>query len=251
MKSARRSTPFCMAQLALKDELPAQQRERVEQIRRASRHLLGILTDVLDFRRSTAATRSWEHKPFSLSSIAGTSGPICSAPGADQIAAAARRMWTTTLPEHCVDAQRLADFLINYVHNAIGSPTRARWWCPRAGSARRAPPVAWAEVQDTGIGTTAQQMEGLIWNPSARPTAPSPAVLAAPAWAGDCPPAGAGHGERRRAQRTGPWQHLLVHRAPATRPAEDRAHEGPEQPLSPRPRGQTAGLRVLVVTTTR
>ena len=41
----------------------------MEQIRRASRHLLGILTDVLDFSKIDGGHLQLEHKPFSLSSI--------------------------------------------------------------------------------------------------------------------------------------------------------------------------------------
>ena len=152
-----------MAQLALKDELPAQQRERVEQIRRASRHLLGILTDVLDFfedrRRSPAAGTN----PFSLSSIMGTLADLLS-PKALAKSLQLRMDVDDNVPEHCVgDAQRLSQILINYVHNAIKFTHQGEVVVRlRVVQQDGHHLLLRGEVQDTGIGMTAQQMEGLF-----------------------------------------------------------------------------------------
>lgn len=152
-----------MAQLALKDELPAQQRERVEQIRRASRHLLGILTDVLDFSKIDGGHLQLEHKPFSLSSIMGTLADLLS-PQALAKSLQLRMDVDDNVPEHCVgDAQRLSQILINYVHNAIKFTHQGEVVVRlRAVQQDGHHLLLRGEVQDTGIGMTAQQMEGLF-----------------------------------------------------------------------------------------
>lgn len=240
-----------MAQLALKEELPAQQRERVEQIRRASRHLLGILTDVLDFSKIDGGHLQLEHKPFSLSSIMGTLADLLS-PRALAKSPQLRMDVADNVPEHCVgDAQRLSQILINYVHNAIKFTHQGEVVVRlRVVQQDGHHLLLRGEVQDTGIGMTAQQMEGLF-EPFRQADSSITRrfggtglglVIArqlAQAMGGET----GVHSEPGRGSTF--WFTARLQRAPA----KDWAHEGLEQPLSPPALGvgQTAGLRVLVV----
>lgn len=240
-----------MAQLALKDELPAQQRERVEQIRRASRHLLGILTDVLDFSKIDGGHLQLEHKPFSPSSIMGTLADLLS-PKALAKSLQLRMDVDDNVPEHCVgDAQRLSQILINYVHNAIKFTHQGEVVVRlRAVQQDGHHLLLRGEVQDTGIGMTAQQMEGLF-EPFRQADSSITRrfggtglglVIArqlAQAMGGET----GVHSEPGRGSTF--WFTARLQRAPA----KDWPHEGLEHPLSPPALGvgQTAGLRVLVV----
>lgn len=152
-----------MAQLALKNEMPAGQRERVEQIRRASRHLLGILTDVLDFSKIDGGHLELENKAFALSSILATLADLLG-PKAQAKSLQLHLDVAEDVPEHCVgDAQRLSQILINYVHNAIKFTHQGQVLVRlRVAQQDGHSLVLRGEVQDTGIGMTAQQMEGLF-----------------------------------------------------------------------------------------
>ncbi|MET0410703.1 MAG: histidine kinase dimerization/phospho-acceptor domain-containing protein, partial [Polyangiaceae bacterium] len=58
-----------MAQLALKGELEARQREHLEKILRAGRHLLGLINDILDFSKIEAGKLALESVDFDLDQV--------------------------------------------------------------------------------------------------------------------------------------------------------------------------------------
>ena len=152
-----------MAQLALKEELPPPQRERIEQMHRAGRHLLGILSDILDFSKIDGGHLVLESKAFALSPVLATLVDLLS-PKAHAKALQLRLEVADEVPEQLVgDSQRLSQILINYVHNAIKF-THQGEVLVRLSVAQQDHNslLLHGAVQDTGIGLTPEQMQGLF-----------------------------------------------------------------------------------------
>ena len=84
--------------------------------------------------------------------------------GVDQTAGLRVLVVDDNVPEHCVgDAQRRSQILINYVHHAIKFTHQGEVVVRlRAVQQDGHHLLLRGEVQDTGIGMTAQQMEGLF-----------------------------------------------------------------------------------------
>ncbi|PIF93167.1 signal transduction histidine kinase [Acidovorax sp. 62] len=152
-----------MAQLALKEELPPPQRERIEQMHRAGRHLLGILSDILDFSKIDGGHLVLENKAFALSPVLATLVDLLS-PKAHAKALQLRLEVADEVPEQLMgDSQRLSQILINYVHNAIkfthqGEVLVRLSVAQQDGNSL----LLHGAVQDTGIGLTPEQMQGLF-----------------------------------------------------------------------------------------
>ncbi|RLJ38336.1 ATP-binding protein [Acidovorax sp. 106] len=152
-----------MAQLALKEELPPPQRERIEQMHRAGRHLLGILSDILDFSKIDGGHLVLESKAFALSPVLATLVDLLS-PKAHAKALQLRLEVADEVPEQLMgDSQRLSQILINYVHNAIkfthqGEVLVRLSVAQQDGNSL----LLHGAVQDTGIGLTPEQMQGLF-----------------------------------------------------------------------------------------
>ncbi|AYM97864.1 response regulator [Acidovorax sp. 1608163] len=152
-----------MAQLALKEELPPPQRERIEQMHRAGRHLLGILSDILDFSKIDGGHLVLENKAFALSPVLATLVDLLS-PKAHAKALQLRLEVADEVPEQLMgDSQRLSQILINYVHNAIKF-THQGEVLVRLSVAQQDNNslLLHGAVQDTGIGLTPEQMQGLF-----------------------------------------------------------------------------------------
>ncbi len=152
-----------MAQIALKEELPPPQRERIEQMHRAGRHLLGILSDILDFSKIDGGHLVLENKAFALSPVLATLVDLLS-PKAHAKALQLRLEVADEVPEQLMgDSQRLSQILINYVHNAIkfthqGEVLVRLSVAQQDGNSL----LLHGAVQDTGIGLTPEQMQGLF-----------------------------------------------------------------------------------------
>lgn len=159
-----------ITQLALKDELPPAQRERIEQMHQAGRHLLGILTDILDFSKIDGGHLELEHKSFALSPVLASLMDLLS-PKALAKGLQLRLEVADEVPEQLVgDAQRLSQILINYVHNAIKFTSEGevvvslsvlRQEQEAKDSAANHVTLR-ASVRDTGIGIAPQQIESLF-----------------------------------------------------------------------------------------
>ncbi|MFN4119784.1 response regulator [Acidovorax sp.] len=108
-----------LAQLALKEPLSLPQHDRVQQMLRASKHLLGIVNDILDFSKADGGHLRLENRPFALHPLLADVTDLL-APKALRKGLDLRVEIDDRLPDHLLgDPQRLAQILINYLQNAI------------------------------------------------------------------------------------------------------------------------------------
>lgn len=152
-----------LAQLVLKDELSAAQRERTEKMLRAGRHLLGIVNDILDFSKIDAGQMALEATDFTLAQVltdvrelycdhASDKGLHLSVDVASAVPALLRG-----------DPHRIAQIFVNYVNNAIKF-TEAGEVAIRVCIAQHDSDgmLLHCAVHDTGIGLTPAQQAGLF-----------------------------------------------------------------------------------------
>ena len=152
-----------LSHLALKAELAPQQRDYLQKISSAGRHLLGIINDVLDFSKIESRKLDLDHLEFDLASVLldviGMVGEQARAKGLELKADIA----PDVLLERIGDARRLSQILINYLNNAIkfterGSiSVRVSEEGDEGGQQRLR-----FEVADTGIGLTPAQQSRLF-----------------------------------------------------------------------------------------
>lgn len=108
-----------LAQLALKEPLSLPQHDRVQQMLRASKHLLGIVNDILDFSKADGGHLRLDNRPFALHPLLADVTDLL-APKALRKGLDLRVEIDDQLPDHLLgDPQRLAQILINYLQNAI------------------------------------------------------------------------------------------------------------------------------------
>ncbi|GAB3362496.1 MULTISPECIES: response regulator [Giesbergeria] len=152
-----------MSHLALQSGLNERQRDYIGKIEQASRHLMGILNDILDFSRVEAGKLRIDPRPFVLDQVlAGVIdviGQKAAAQGLELICDVA-----PDVPTHLVgDALRIGQILINYANNAvkftergeIGVAVRVQEECDARVLLR-------FEVRDTGIGLAPEQLPQLF-----------------------------------------------------------------------------------------
>jgi PAS domain S-box-containing protein len=137
-------------QLLAKDSLTPDQRDSVEQVLRAGRHLLALINDVLDIARIETGKLSLSPETIGIYSVVARARELV-APLAD-----ARHIQLMIAPDDEVnvhaDAQRLTQVLINVLSNAIkynreSGSVDVRWWVNDT--------TVSIEIVDTGIGIPA------------------------------------------------------------------------------------------------
>jgi PAS domain S-box-containing protein len=147
------------AQLLQLDPLKGEQRESVEQILKAGRHLLGLINEVLDIARIEAGTMTMSLEPVHLGSVIAEAlsliSPLADDAGVQLIADPAE---FGELYVHA-DQQRLKQVLINLLSNAVKYNRRGGEI--RVGCRERGERVEIA-VADTGHGMTPEQLERLF-----------------------------------------------------------------------------------------
>jgi PAS domain S-box-containing protein len=152
-----------MAHLALKTELTPRQRDYLQKIQVAGRHLLGILNDVLDFSKIEAGKLVVERVEFELEQVLDQVVSLvamgAAAKGLELIVAVDQGV-----PDRLLgDPLRIGQALINYANNAVkfteaGEVTiRVRMIEQSTDDA-----VLHFSVQDTGIGLSAAQRQHLF-----------------------------------------------------------------------------------------
>lgn len=152
-----------LTQLALKDELSPSQRDRTEKTLRASQHLLGIVSDVLDLSKIDAGEMVIESVNFSLTQLL---ADLCELHGA-RAQEKGLALSVHIAPEVPVqlrgDPHRIGQILINYLHNAIKF-TQAGSVALRVQvvSETAACLLLRCSVQDTGMGITKAQQTSLF-----------------------------------------------------------------------------------------
>ncbi|MBH9553617.1 PAS domain S-box protein [Inhella gelatinilytica] len=152
-----------MAHLSLRTELSAKQRGYLNNIQSAGQHLLTLLNDLLDLSKIEAGKLELEHAPFSLDKVLGNLrtliAPAAAAKGLELVFDVG-----ADVPREVVgDGLRLGQILINYTSNAVkftqsGEVTVA----VRQLDLREGHTHLRFEVQDTGIGLSADQRRQLF-----------------------------------------------------------------------------------------
>ncbi|RMX05610.1 response regulator [Corticibacter populi] len=152
-----------MTQVALKDPLIAVQRERLEKVQRAGRHLLDITNDILDFSKMESGRLELEQTRFSLSELVAEVADMLTPRAAEKNL----EFWIDVdagLADTFIgDPYRIRQILINFVANAIKF-TPAGEVSIRVTQAGDAPGQAILrfEVCDTGIGIAPEEQGRLF-----------------------------------------------------------------------------------------
>jgi signal transduction histidine kinase/CheY-like chemotaxis protein len=108
-----------MSQLLLDTTLTTEQRELASTVEAAGEHLLGVISDVLDFSKLESAKVELDHVSFDLREIASLVGPIF-APILEARGVAFSLDWKSTHPSRRIgDPARLRQCLLNLVSNAV------------------------------------------------------------------------------------------------------------------------------------
>lgn len=141
------------ANLLLKTQLDAEQREYAQTVRASADSLLTKINDILDFSRIAAGEISLERVPFNLRDVVDEAMAI-SAPAAYDKNLELVLLFYTDVPEHLIgDPVRVRQVLMNLLGNAIKFTQRGRVTV-RVMLERETDEAAQVRisVQDTGIG---------------------------------------------------------------------------------------------------
>ncbi|MGC3983696.1 MAG: response regulator [Pseudorhodoferax sp.] len=153
-----------MSHLMLRTELTARQRDYVRKTQRSGQHLLDLINDILDFSKIEAGKLEVESVEFDLQnvldSVVDLVGEKATAKGLELVFDTEGALLPRRLRG---DPLRLGQILINYASNAIKFTeqgevvVRVRHQVLADGAVQLR-----AEVQDTGIGMTAEQSTRLF-----------------------------------------------------------------------------------------
>ncbi|MFZ2267337.1 MAG: response regulator [Azonexus sp.] len=152
-----------MAHLALKTSLTPKQRDYVEKIRGAGRHLLNLVNDILDFAKIEAGKLKLEAAPFSLPELIERITTMAGLKAEEKGLLLLVDIDPAIPSRLSGDSIRISQILLNYVNNAIkftdqGSVSlRARLLGQENEQCRIR-----FEVRDTGPGLSAEQMGRLF-----------------------------------------------------------------------------------------
>lgn len=148
-----------MSHLLLNTEMTPRQREYLAKIQSSGQHLLGLITDILDFSKGESGKLGIERAPFQLT------GLLARVEGLVRQKAAAKGLALTfdvapDVPEVLVgDAGRVGQILVNYTNNAVKFTERGEIRVALSVRERTADAVLLhAAVTDTGIGLTPDQI---------------------------------------------------------------------------------------------
>jgi PAS domain S-box-containing protein len=141
-----------MASLLRRGGLTPLQTERLDKIDAATRHLLGVINDILDISKIEAGKFPLDEEPVSIPGLLDTVRSII----ADRAAAKGIRLLVETapLPSRLVgDPIRLQQALLNYLTNAIKFTEQGSVWLRAINLEETAATIRVRfEVEDTGIG---------------------------------------------------------------------------------------------------
>ena len=149
--------------LARRTTLTDQQREYLEKIDRSSRHLLGIINDILDISKIEAGKLSIEHVEFDLEDVVKEVTALtvekCVAKGLEFIVDVPPQ-----LPRRLIgDPLRIGQVLVNYVNNAVKFTDQGQVAVRVSCETLEGQQLRLRfEVADTGIGLSAEQQARLF-----------------------------------------------------------------------------------------
>jgi two-component system, sensor histidine kinase and response regulator len=159
-----------MTQLALRGPLPEQERSWLEKSLGASRHLLGVINDVLDYSKVEAGGMTLEAAPMRVEELAARALSIVRQPAHDKgLELLAEFDDASLLAQHAVlvgDALRLQQVLVNLLGNAVKFTAAGRVKLSLGIDAGAALPAGHVmlrlAVSDTGIGMSEAQRRQLF-----------------------------------------------------------------------------------------
>jgi PAS domain S-box-containing protein len=152
-----------MSYLAMKTELTSRQRDYINKIRGSSRHLLGIINDILDLSKIEAGKLTVEYTEFELEKVLDNVADLIadktSAKGLELIFNIGKNVPQTLVG----DPLRLGQVLINYSNNAVKFTEKGEIDVTISLQEESDKDVLlYCAVRDTGIGLTQEQMGRLF-----------------------------------------------------------------------------------------
>ncbi|MCF8210581.1 MAG: response regulator [Rhodoferax sp.] len=157
-----------MSYLVLRTELSAKQRDQIRKIQSASKHLLELVDDILDYSKIEAGKLRMESVEFQLAHVLDNVKNLMAQKAADK-GLGLHFETDPKLPSHCMgDPLRINQILINYVNNAIKFTPQGTVMVrvERVTDALQVEDPATCllrfEVEDTGIGMDDAEMRRLF-----------------------------------------------------------------------------------------
>jgi PAS domain S-box-containing protein len=152
-----------MTHLVAKTELTPRQREYLRKIQQSSRHLLGVINDILDYSKIEAGQMPIERAEFDLEDVLVLVADVVS----EKAHAKGLELTFDIGPEVrrrvIGDTLRLGQVLINYINNAIKFTEKGHIDVTLSQTAETADAVEITfSVKDTGIGLTPEQQARLF-----------------------------------------------------------------------------------------
>jgi PAS domain S-box-containing protein len=154
-----------MSYLALKTELTSRQRDYINKIKGSSRHLLGIINDILDLSKIEAGKLSVEHTEFELEKVLENIADLI----ADKTSSKELELIfdiDKNVPLVLIgDPLRFGQVLINYSNNAVKFTEKGEIGISISLKEETENEVLiYCSVRDTGIGLTEEQIGRLFQN---------------------------------------------------------------------------------------
>jgi PAS domain S-box-containing protein len=144
--------------LGLGGPVTPQQTEYIERIRRSQQHLMGVITDLLNFSRIESGHLTYDIAPISLAHVIDAVGPLV----APQATKKSIKLDIDTTTRTCValgDRAKVDQILLNLLSNAI------KFTAPRGSvkvTCRVSENTASIEVADTGVGIPVEKQESIF-----------------------------------------------------------------------------------------
>jgi PAS domain S-box-containing protein len=152
-----------MSYLALKTELTSRQRDYINKIKRSSRHLLGIINDILDLSKIEAGKLTVENTEFELEKVLDNIADLIADKTASKGLELIFDIAKNVPPILIGDQLRLGQILINYSNNAVKFTERGEIDIAISIKEETDKDVLlYCAVRDTGIGLSEEQMGRLF-----------------------------------------------------------------------------------------
>jgi len=144
--------------MGVSGSITTEQRDQLERIERSQRHLLGIITDILNFSRIEAGQITYNIVPVSAHDITMAVGPMITTQAqAKQLVLTISPCPTTLMVQ--ADAAKVEQILINLLSNAVKFTPQGGTIALTCGSSET---TVWFSVRDSGIGVPAEQLESIF-----------------------------------------------------------------------------------------
>ena len=152
-----------MSYLALKTELTSRQRDYINKIKGSSRHLLGIINDILDLSKIEAGKLSVEHIEFELEKVLDNVADLIADKTSSKGLELIFDLGKNVPPFLIGDPLRLGQILINYSNNAVKFTEHGEIDITiRVKDETNKDVLIHCAVRDTGIGLSDEQMGRLF-----------------------------------------------------------------------------------------